>query len=81
MNKEKQNLVNLLRKIDQKQKELKQLKKEYKTAFSAISKSWKSKLVQRTPIFSHVTLANLLVWMLFMKEEHTIFLSRKRGKS
>ena len=49
MNKEKQNLVNLLSKIDQKQKELKQLKKEYKTAFSAISKSWKEQVSSTYP--------------------------------
>lgn len=49
MNKEKQNLVNLLSKIDQKQKELKQLKKEYKAAFSAISKSWKEQVSSTFP--------------------------------
>lgn len=49
MNKEKENLVNLLSKIDQKQKELKQLKKEYKTAFSAISKSWKEQVSSTYP--------------------------------
>lgn len=49
MNKEKQNLVNLLSKIDQKQKELKQLKKEYKKVFSAISKSWKEQVSSTYP--------------------------------
>lgn len=49
MNKEKENLVNLLSKIDQKQKELKQLKKEYKTAFSAVSKSWKEQVSSTYP--------------------------------
>ena len=41
MNKDKQHLVELLSKIDQKKKELKQLKEEYKTFFSAINKSWR----------------------------------------
>ena len=49
MNKEKQNLVNLLSKIGQKQKELKQLKKEYKKVFSAISKSWKEQVSSTYP--------------------------------
>ena len=49
MNKEKQNLVNLQSKIDQKKKELKQLKKEYETAFSAISKSWKEQVSSAFP--------------------------------
>ena len=40
---------NLLSKIDQKQKELKQLRKEYKTAFSAISKSWKEQVSSTFP--------------------------------
>ena len=39
MNKEKQHLVDLQSKIDQKSKELKQLRKEYETYFSAICKS------------------------------------------
>ena len=41
MNKEKQHLVDLQSKIDQKSKELKQLRKEYETYFSAICKSWR----------------------------------------
>ena len=49
MNTEKENLVNLLSKIEQKQKELKQLKKEYKTAFSAISRSWKEQVSSAYP--------------------------------
>ena len=49
MNKEKQNLVNLQSKIDQKKKELKQLKKEYETAFSAIRKSWKEQVSSTFP--------------------------------
>ena len=49
MNTEKQNLVNLLSKIDQKQKELTLLRKEYKIAFSAISKSWKEQVSSTFP--------------------------------
>jgi len=49
MNKEKQNLVNLLSKIDQKQKELKQLKKEYKATFSAVCESWKEQVSSTYP--------------------------------
>ena len=37
MNKEKQHLIELLNKIDNTKKELKQLNKEYKTAFSGHS--------------------------------------------
>lgn len=49
MNKEKQHLVELLSKIDQKKKELKQLKEEYKTFFSAISKSWREQTNSKYP--------------------------------
>ena len=40
MNKEKQHLIELLNKIDNTKKELKQLNKEYKAAFADICKSW-----------------------------------------
>ena len=40
MNKEKQHLIELLNKIDNTKKELKQLNKEYKTAFEDVCKSF-----------------------------------------
>ena len=40
MNKDKQHLIELLNKIDNTKKELKQLNKEYKAAFADICKSW-----------------------------------------
>ena len=37
----KEKLANLLKKIEQKKKELKQLKKEYETAFDAVAAKWR----------------------------------------
>ena len=39
----KEKLANLLKKIEQKKKELKQLKKEYETTFDAVAASWREK--------------------------------------
>ena len=39
----KEKLADLLKQIEQKKKELKQLKKEYETAFDAVAASWREK--------------------------------------
>ena len=39
----KEKLANLLKMIEQKKKELKQLKKEYETTFDAVAASWREK--------------------------------------
>ena len=49
MNTEKQNLVKLLSKIEEKQKELTQLRKEFKAAFSAVCESWKEQVSSTFP--------------------------------
>ena len=48
MNKEKQHLIELLNKIDNTKKELKQLNKEYKTAFVAIVNHGSDQLTSST---------------------------------
>jgi len=76
MNKEKQNLVNLLSKIDQKQKELKQLKKEYKAAFSAISKSWKEQVSSTYPNLQPCDIGEYVgVNIVFDGKTYSVFIS------
>lgn len=81
MNKEKQNLVNLLSKIDQKQKELKQLKKEYKTAFSAVSKSWKEQVSSTYPNLQPCGIDEFVgVDIVFDGKTYNVFISEDSGK-
>ena len=56
MNKEKQHLIELLNKIDNTKKELKQLNKEYKAAFADICKSW---VEQTKSQFPHLQPCNI----------------------
>jgi hypothetical protein len=49
MNKEKQDLVNLLKRIDQTKKELKKLMSEYEKVFTAICKSWQEQTASAFP--------------------------------
>ena len=56
MNKEKQHLIELLNKIDNTKNELKQLNKEYKTAFADVCKSW---VEQTKSLFPHLQPCNI----------------------
>lgn len=81
MNKEKQNLVNLLSKIDQKQKELKQLKKEYKTAFSAISKSWKEQVSSTYPNLQPCNIGESVgLDVVYEGRTYNLFIAEERQK-
>ena len=81
MNTEKQNLVNLLSKIDQKQKELKQLKKEYKTAFSAVSKSWKEQVSSTYPNLHPCDIDEYVgVDIVFNGKAYNVFISEYKQK-
>ena len=81
MNKEKQNLVNLLSKIEQKQKELKQLKKEYKKVFSAISKSWKEQVSSTYPNLQPCGIDEYVgVDIVYEGRTYNIFISNWREK-
>ena len=81
MNKEKQNLVNLLSKIDQKQKELKQLKKEYKAVFSAISESWKEQARSSFPYLHPCDIDEFVgVDIVFEGKTYNVFISEDYGK-
>ena len=49
MSKEKQSLVDLLKRIDQTKKELKKLKSEYENALTAICKTWQEQTASAFP--------------------------------
>ena len=81
MNKEKQNMVNLLSKIDQKQNELKQLKKEYKTAFSAISKSWKEQVSSTYPNLQPCNIGESVgLDVVYEGRTYNLFIAEERQK-
>lgn len=81
MKKEKQNLVNLLGKIDQKQKELKQLKKEYKTAFSAVCNSWKEQVSSTFPNLKPCNIGEYVgVDIVYDGKTYNIFMAEEKQK-
>lgn len=81
MNKKKQNLVNLLSKIDQKQKELKQLKKEYNAAFSALSESWKKQVSSTYPNLHPCDIDEYVgVDIVYEGRTYNIFIAKLREK-
>lgn len=81
MNKEKEKLVSLLSKINQKQKELKQLKKEYKKVFSAISKSWKEQVSSTYPNLQPCGIDEYVgVDIVYEGRTYNIFIAKWREK-
>ena len=81
MNTEKQNLVNLLSKIDQKQKELTQLRKEFKAAFSADCESWKEQVSSTFPNLQPCGIDEYVgVDVVYKGKAYNIFISEDRQK-
>lgn len=81
MNKEKQDLVNLLKKIDQTQKELKKLKSEYKAAFSAICKSWQEQTASAFPTLRPCNIDEYVgVDIVYEGKTYNVFISEDKQK-
>lgn len=78
---DKQKVVDLLGKINQKKKELKQLKKDYKKAFNAIAFSWKEEVNTLFPQLKPCDIGELVgVDVPLNGKVYNIFISEGSGK-
>ena len=81
MNKEKQHLVDLQSKIDQKSKELKQLRKEYETYFSAICKSWREQTNTMFPNLQPCNIGEYVgVDIIYEGKIYNLFITKEKKK-
>ena len=81
MNKEKQNLVSLLKRIDQTKKELKKVKSEYEEAFTAICKSWQEQTVSAFPGLQPCGIGEYVgVDVVYEGKTYNVFISEYKQK-
>lgn len=81
MNKEKQHLVELQSKIDQKSKELQQLRKEYETYFSAICKSWQEQTNSMFPNLQPCNIGEYVgVDVIYEGKTYNLYITKERQK-
>ena len=77
----KEKLVNLLKQIDQKKKELKQLKKEYETAFDAVAASWREETKAMFPQFETCNIGEYVgVDVAINGDVYNIYISKEKQK-
>ena len=77
----KEKLANLLKKIEQKKKELKQLKKEYETTFDAVAASWREKTKAMFPQLETCNIGEYVgVDVAINGDVYNIYISKEKQK-
>lgn len=81
MSKEKLDMVNLLKRIDQTKKELKKLKNEYEKAFTAICKSWQEQTISAFPGLQPCGIGEYVgVNVVYGGKTYNVFISEDKQK-
>ena len=81
MSKEKQSLINLLKRIDQTKTELKKLKSEYEKAFTAICKSWQEQTASAFPGLQPCGIGEYVgVDVVYEGKTYNVFISEYKQK-